>query len=335
MSNVIKNRHEIVFFIQAKNCNPNGDPDYENRPRIDYDTQKAIITDVAIKRKIRDYIATRCGKAEGYDIFVKESTNLNRAIAECNMKANEGTMKRDENSEKAADIAKQTFFDVRTFGGVLSTGANAGQIQGCVQVEMANSIDKVNQQKITITRVAYTADDKKFSSLEDYDNEWENREDATKRTMGKKTFVPYGLFECHMYVSANIAQQNNFTEDDLNLLLESIMNMYEYQSSASKAGMSVIGPVIIFKHIGTQHENNEKQNENESLLGCVAAHKLFKLIDVHKKDDVKFPRDFTDYEATISTSKLHKGVQVGFKYNPFDDIVWNHLSEDDEWFKEL
>lgn len=333
MSNVIKNRHEIVFFIQAKNCNPNGDPDYDNLPRLDYDTEKAMITDVAIKRKIRDYIETRCDNVDGYDIFVKESTNLNRAIAECNMKANGGTIKKNGKSEDAANVAKQKFFDVRTFGGVLSTGVNAGQIRGCVQVEMANSFDKVNQESTTITRVAYA--DGEYKSLSEYDKDWEDKEDSKKRTMGKKTYIPYGLFECHMYISANVAQQNNFTEDDLNLLLEAIMNMYEYQSSASKAGMGVVGPVVIFKHIGTQHENNEKQNENESLLGCVAAHKLFKLIDVHKKDDVKFPRDFTDYEATISISKLHKGVQVGFKYNPFDDIVWNHLSEDDEWFKEL
>lgn len=331
MSN-LKNRYEIVFFVQAKNCNPNGDPDMNNLPRIDFDTNKALMTDVSIKRKIRDYILEKFGGEFGNDIFVRDSTNLNKAIAECNMKANDGKIVKGKNSSDAGKYACEKFYDVRTFGGVLSTGANAGQIHGPVQVEMPTSIDKVSDNEITISRMAYTElpDAKELSEYDDFDAKLD---DSKKRTLGKKTFVPFALFECHAFVSATDAKQTGFSQEDFDVLLEAICNMYEFRKSASKNGMGLVGPVIIFKHVGTQHSNNSDQNEREAMLGCAPAQKLFKLINVKKKDGIEFPRDYEDYDATINLSKLPNGVIVGFKENPFDEISWGHT--DNEWIKEL
>jgi CRISPR-associated protein Csd2 len=333
MSNAIKNRHEIVFFIQAKQSNYNGDPDFDNLPRIDLQTNHGYMTDVSIKRLVRDYITNAFAGKEGYDIFVKNSVNMNRNIASCVIEAsgNEKVTKGKKSAE-AGEIAKKKFYDVRTFGGVLSTGLNAGQIQGAVQFDMPISYDEVQVSSVTLTRVAYT--DKEFTSLEEYDAYDKTIDDDKKRTMGKKSICSYALFECHAFVSANLAQKNGFSEEDLDVLLESILNMYNYQTSASKNGVSVVGPVIIFKHIGTTDDNNVEQKAREALLGCTSAQKLFKLINVVKKDNVDYPRDYTDYEASIALSKLPAGVKVGFKYDPFAPVIWDHVDIDDEWFKE-
>lgn len=331
--NNLKNRYEIVFFVQAKNCNPNGDPDMGNLPRIDFDTNKAYMTDVSIKRKIRDYILEKFDGAYGNDIFVRSGVNLNKAIAECNMKANDGKIEKGKNSSNARKYACEKFYDIRAFGGVLSTGANAGQVQGVVQFDMPVSIDKATDNEITISRMAYTEELPKAKTLEDYDNFDATLDDNKKRTFGKKTFVPFALFECHAFVSATLANQTGFSEEDLNTLLEAICNMYEFRKSASKNGIGIVGPVIVFKHIGTQHSNNSDQNEKEAILGCAPAQKLFKLIKVEKKDNIEFPRNYEDYNVTINLSKLPNGVTVGFKENPFDEISWGHT--DNEWIKEL
>lgn len=333
MSNVLKNRHEIVFFIQAKNTNYNGDPDLENAPRTDFESERGYMTDVSIKSRIRRYVQDALNGKEGYEVFVKDGQNLNRAIAECVLEAGDGkTDKKSKNTEEASAVAGRRFYDVRTFGAVMSTGANAGQVQGPVQFDMPLSKDPVQLINATISRCAYAED--KGLDLAAYEKESNERDDSKKRTLGKKAFAAYALFEAHAFVSANLAQKSGFTEEDLNYLLEAILNMYEFQTSASKAGMSVVGPVIIFKHVGTSDSNNAEQKAREALLGCAPSQKLFKLIDVHKKEDVEFPRDYTDYEASVNVSKLPAGVEIGFKYDAFGPVK-EHIAADDEWFKEL
>lgn len=332
MNNTLENRHEIVFWVEARNCNYNGDPDFDNSPRQIFETQHGFMTDVSLKRKVRDYVATAFGCKEGLDIFVKSGCNLNRNIAECVIEASgKEKVAKSKNTAEASFIAAKKFWDVRTFGGVMSTGLNAGQLQGAVQFDMPISYDEVQTQTATITRLAYA--DKDFTELSKYDEHDASLPDDKKRTIGKKAFANYALFECHAFVSANLAQKNGFTEDDLNILLESLMNMFSYQTSASKAGMSVVGPVVVFKHIGTNGDNNPEQNAREALLGCCSAQRLFKLLDVHKKDGVTYPQTYEDYDATIDIKNIPNGVIVGFKYSPFSDVIWGSVN--DEWLKEL
>ena len=334
MIEIVKNRHEIVFFIEAKNTNYNGDPDMENIPRVDYETGLGYMTDVSIKSRVRRYIQDTVNKP-GYEIFVKDKANLNKAIAECAVKAASG----DENSKKshsvddASTAARERFYDVRAFGGVLTTGANAGQIQGPIQISMPLSKDPVQTIDATITRCSYA--DGKSLDMEEYDKIEAKTPDDKKRTMGKKAFASYALFEVHVFVSANLAGKSGFTEEDLSLFMEAIMNMYNYQTSSSKAGMSVVGPMIVFKHVGTINNNTEEQRAREALLGCCSAQKLFALIDVHKKENVEYPREYTDYEASVSVTKLPAGVKIGFKQNPYRAVEWvenyGEIPKDIEW----
>jgi len=332
MSNILTNRHEIVFWVEARNCNYNGDPDFDNAPRQIFETEHGFMTDVSLKRKVRDYVATAFGCKEGFDIFVKNGCNLNRNIAECVIEATgKGKISKGKNTAESSAIATKKFWDVRTFGGVMSTGLNAGQIQGAVQFDMPISYDEVQTKSATITRVAYANGD--FTELSKYDEHGASLSDDKKHKFGKKSFANYALFECHVFVSANLAQKNGFTEEDLNILLESLMNMFSYQTSASKAGMSVVGPVVVFKHIGTNGDNNPEQNAREALLGCCSAQKLFKLLNVHKKDGVIYPQTYEDYDATIDIKNIPNGVIVGFKYSPFSDVIWGSVN--DEWLKEF
>ena len=329
----IKNRYELVFLLEARQCNYNGDPDMDNLPRIDFQTNRGFMTDVCLKRRIRDYIADTCHGREGFDIFVRNGQNLNKSIAECVIAASDGEAMVGKKSEEASEVAKRKFYDVRTFGGVMSTGLNAGQVQGAVQFSMPQSYDEVQCQSATLTRLAYA--DGKFTELSEYDKLDKSMDDDKKRTMGKKSFCSYALFECRAFVSANLAQKNGFSEEDLDLLLEAILNMYEYKTSASKAGMSVVGPVIIFQHVGHAGNNSPDNQAREALLGCAPAQKLFALLSVNKKSDVMYPRSYQDYEAVINTSGLPAGIRVGFKYNAFDVIKWDHIdSKQNEWLKE-
>lgn len=332
--NEIKNRYELVFWVEARNCNYNGDPDFDNAPRVDAESGLGYMTDVSIKRKVRDYVGTAFSGITGYEIHVSNGKNLNRDIAECVIEASgDDKPAKGKKTNEASAIARKRFYDVRTFGGVMSTGLNAGQIQGPVQFSMPLSYDEVQTCSASITRLAYV--EKDSTDLSVYDAYDETLDSSKKRTMGRKTFCPYALFECHAFVSANLARKSGFSEDDLNVLLEAILNMYNFQTSASKAGMQVVGPVVIFKHVGTADaESNPTMKEREALLGCTSAQKLFNLINVSKKDEVNFPRAYTDYNASIAISKLPAGVEIGFKYEPFGSITWGHIAENDEWLTE-
>lgn len=333
--NAIKNKMEVVFFISCEMSNYNGDPDFADAPRTIFQNGHGFMTDVSIKRRIRDYIQDAMAGTPGYDIFVRNAVNINRQIAGCVIEASgDEPVIKGKKAVEAAEIAKKKFFDVRCFGAVMTTGINAGQVNGAVQIRIPQSYDPVQIENVAITRLAYT--EKDFTTLEAYDEYDKTIDDDKKRTMGEKPVCVYALFPCHVFVSANLAQKNGFSEKDFNLLLESIMNMYSYQTSASKSGMSIVGPVIVFKHVGRSDDNNVEQKEREALLGCVPTQRLLRLIDVHKKDGVETPISHTDYDATINVSALPSGVEVGFKYGAFEDIQWGHTDATaDDWMKEI
>lgn len=325
----LNNRHEFMFFIECVNGNPNGDPDMGNTPRIDPQDMHGFITDVAIKRRIRNYIQTAYAGKPGMRIIMQNATNINKFIAEAHERT-DGTASKDKNKVNAArNYACDNFYDVRTFGAVLSTGLNAGQVRGPVQVTFAKSVSPILPLDISITRMLVAENVKDAKTAADYEK-WESEQDEDKlRTMGRKQFIPYGLYEVRGFVSANLADETGFDEQDLKILFEAILNMYEHDRSASKGHMSVISPLIIFRHVGT--DSNEEQRMRQAKLGCAAAHKLFDLISVKKKEDMVFPRSYKDYEACIDIAGLPKGVEVGFLSNPYDDITWGTISH--VWLK--
>lgn len=273
MSEVIKNRYEFVVLFDVENGNPNGDPDAGNMPRIDPESGLGLVTDVCLKRKIRNYIETVKEDAEGYKIYIKDDVPLNRSDREAcasvgveetdEKKVTESLKKLKKNDEnvdvKIRDYMCQNFFDIRTFGAVMTTfvkaALNCGQVRGPVQLGFARSIDPIVSQEVTITRVAITTE----------------KDAANKSTeMGRKSVVPYGLYRVEGYVSANLARKvTGFSEEDLELLWEAIINMFEHDHSAARGNMAV-RELIVFKH--------------SKELGDCPAYKLFDSVEVRKKD---------------------------------------------------
>lgn len=298
MKEAIKNRYEFVILFDVENGNPNGDPDAGNMPRIDPETNLGIITDVCLKRKIRTYIETVKEDSTGYRIYIKDGVPLNRSDNEAFATVNipdAATMKPEDlkkaikKSEMDVDVLIRdfmvdNFFDIRAFGAVMTTmvkgNLNCGQLRGPVQLGFARSIDPVIPQEITITRVAITTE---------ADAENKNTE------MGRKYILPYGLYRCEGYISANLARKTTgFNEEDLELLWNAIMNMFEYDHAAARGKMAV-QKLIIFKH--------------DSELGNAPAHKLFDLVRVERKQEVQVGRAFSDYSVAVDTINLPKGVQ--------------------------
>ena len=283
MSSPINNRYEFVLLYDVENGNPNGDPDAGNMPRIDPETGYGIVTDVCLKRKIRNYVELVRGDASGYRIYIKEGTPLNQNHAEA-YKAVGLTAGQGDNANgvnKARQWMCANFFDVRTFGAVMSTGDNCGQVRGPVQINFSRSIDPIVQQEVTITRQTVTR-------VEDIDKE---------RTMGRKHIVPYGLYRVEGYVSAKLANDQNkgtgFSEDDLDLLWEALVNMFEHDHSAARGKMAS-RKLIVFKH--------------ESDLGNAPSHLLFERVTVERKPEVTVPRSFADYDVTVNKANLPEGV---------------------------
>lgn len=286
----IKNRYEFVILFDVENGNPNGDPDAGNMPRIDPETGHGLVTDVCLKRKIRSYVETVKEDEAGYRIYVKENVPLNRSDAEaCNYlgvdpsRLKEAKKKDDRLDEKLRDFMCSNFYDIRTFGAVMTTfvkGAlNCGQVRGPVQLGFARSVDPIMPQEVTITRVAITTE-----------------ADAEKKgtEMGRKYIVPYGLYRAEGYVSANLARKTTgFSDSDLELLWQAIVNMFELDRSAARGKMAV-RELIIFKH--------------DSELGNAPAYKLFDLVKAQRKADVAAPRAYTDYDVTVAEDKLPGGV---------------------------
>jgi CRISPR-associated protein Csd2 len=282
MSEHVKNRYEFVYLFDIKNGNPNGDPDSGNMPRIDPETSQGIVTDVCLKRKIRNFVELLKGGEGKYSIYIKEKAIL----AERRAPAYEAVKddKAADKITKARDWMCANFFDVRTFGAVMSTTKNnCGQVRGPVQFNFGESIDPVVPLEASITRMAVETE--KEAESQSGDN----------RTMGRKAYIPYGLYRAHGYVSAAFAKNTGFSEDDLQLLWKALINMFDCDRSAARGEMST-RKLIVFKH--------------ESELGNAPAHKLFDLVEVERKDKSAPPRSFADYEVSFAKDKMPQGVSV-------------------------
>lgn len=275
MSDAIKNRYEFVLLFDVKNGNPNGDPDGGNLPRIDPETGHGITTDVCLKRKVRNYVELVKEDQNPYNIYVKEKGIL----TERRQPAYEAVADEINNSEKISKARAwmcKNFFDVRTFGAVMSTKENnCGQVRGPVQLAFAQSIDPVVPLEASITRMA--VETRKEADAQSGDN----------RTMGRKTYVPYGLYRVHGFISAPLAKQTGFSEDDLKLFWEALVNMFDHDRSAARGEMAA-RKLVIFKH--------------DSELGNAQASKLFELVTVEKNCGEMPPRSFSDYTVTISSA---------------------------------
>ncbi|MBF6593302.1 MAG: type I-C CRISPR-associated protein Cas7/Csd2 [Thermaceae bacterium] len=308
MSKPIQNRYEFMLIFDCKDGNPNGDPDSGNAPRVDPEDGHGLVSDVAIKRRIRNY-----AQAAGQNIFIQHGTNLNRPIFEAHEQTEGGFMgtKTKGKVGAARDWMCEQFFDVRTFGAVMSTGANAGQVRGPVQITFARSVNPIFASEFSITRGAVAEDVKNAKTVADW-LKWEAEQPEDKlRTMGRKSQISYGLYVARGFISAHLAQGTGFSEDDLKVLLESLLNMYEHDRSASKGLMST-RKLIVFKHVGTD-PNNTEQNGRQAMLGCAPAHRLLDLgqvVSIHLSDQSKPPRHFSDYEVVAEASKLPRGVQM-------------------------
>lgn len=292
MSEVLKNRYEFVILFDVENGNPNGDPDAGNMPRIDPETGHGIVTDVCLKRKIRNYVETVKEDSTDYRIYVKDGVPLNRSDAEAyrELDVTDKTIKEKKKEDpeldrKIRDWMCKNFYDIRTFGAVMTTfvkaALNCGQVRGPVQLGFARSVEPVMPQEVTITRVAITTE-----------------ADAEKKgtEMGRKFVIPYGLYRCEGYISANLARKvTGFTEEDLSLLWEAILNMFEHDHSAARGKMAV-RELIIFKH--------------DSELGNAPAWKLFEAVQVRRKDGnaVLPARSFQEYEILVDEEHLPQGV---------------------------
>lgn len=326
----IDNRYEFLFYVQCRNGNPNGDPDLNNAPRMDPEDLHGYITDVAIKRRIRNYVQTAYNGEPGMEMLVRQASNINTGIARAKTLAGVELSAKGKNEVYAGRRkACELFYDVRTFGAVMSTGPNAGQVRGPVQLTFARSLDPIQPQDISITRMAKAADVAGAKNPDDFEKwEAEQPEDSL-RTMGRKQFIPYGLYEARGFISANLAMETGFDDKDLKILFEAILNMYEHDRSASKGEMAVVSPLVIFRHTGTDSDLN--QRKRQARLGCAPSHKLFDLVHLEKKTE--YPRRLGDYTSVIRLENRPAGVDIGFLCSPWGEIVWNRVPEDAELFR--
>lgn len=276
----IQNRIDFVYLFDVQDGNPNGDPDAGNLPRVDAETGMGLVTDVCLKRKVRNYIQVAKELADGYDIFIKEKAVLNTEIDKAHDDAEVKSAK--DKTAAARNFMCKNYYDIRTFGAVMSTGKNAGQVRGPIQFTFARSVDPIVALEHSITRMAVATE--KEAEKQNGDN----------RTMGRKSTVPYGLYLCHGFISANLAKQTGFDEADLELFWEALKNMFDVDRSAARGLMSA-QKLIIFKH--------------DSELGNAPANKLFDLVKVQLKDGVDVPRSFSDYEIIVDKCP-YNGVTV-------------------------
>lgn len=310
MTNIIANRYEFLCLFDCIDGNPNGDPDAGNMPRVDPETLYGLVSDVAIKRRIRNYVQLAKGNVMPNAIFIENATNLNTKIVQAHEET--GNPKPTEKGANKAQVRAASewmchnFYDIRAFGAVMSTGPNAGQIRGPVQIAFSRSIDQVLPLDFSITRMAIAEDPKVAKSSQDYLKDTEERQEDKLRTMGRKSLIPYGLYACRGFISAFLAQKSGFNEDDLALLWQALGNMFEHDRSSSK-GMMTTQKLIVFKHVGT--DSNEEQRRQQAMLGCAPAQKLFNLVDI-KKTSQNVPRNYSDYTISINRDNLPAGVEI-------------------------
>ncbi len=296
----LKQRHDFVLFFDVLDGNPNGDPDAGNLPRIDAETGHGLVTDVSLKRKVRNFVLLTQEGKPGLDIFVKEKAVLNQRIAEAYKglgidlddkpaRAEDGKKRNSKGTAQGSEVEKgrawmcKTFFDVRTFGAVMSTGANAGQVRGPVQLTFARSVDPIVWQEHSITRMAVATEGEA------------EKQGGDNRTMGRKNTVPYGLYRAHGFVSPHLAKQTGFGTADLELLFQSFTHMFELDRSAARGLMSM-RKVVVFKH--------------GSELGNAPAHALFDRVQAVRVQPDKPARSFSDYEVRVDKAGLPQGIEV-------------------------
>ena len=281
----MNNRYDFVYLFDCKDGNPNGDPDAANSPRIDPQDMHGLVSDVCLKRKIRNFVLLAKNAQPPFDIFVQQGSVLNDKILDGHKAAGndvDGKKKTADRDQVKSARAKmcERFYDVRTFGAVMSTGANAGQVRGPVQLSFSRSVDPILPLDLSITRMAVT--------------EAKEAADAPNQTMGRKNLIPYGLYRCHGFISAHLARETGFNEDDLVLFWQALMEMFDHDRSASRGTMSP-QKLIVFKH--------------QSALGNEPAHKLFDRVVVQRKSDVAVARAFSDYEVSFNDTELPKSVE--------------------------
>lgn len=279
----LKNRIDFVYIFDVKDGNPNGDPDAGNLPRVDAETGMGLVTDVCLKRKVRNYVQVTKNFADGYDIFIKEKAVLNTLIDKAHDDSEVKNAK--DKTEAARQFMCKNYFDIRSFGAVMSTGStgkNAGQVRGPIQFTFARSVDPIVTAEHSITRMAVTKEE---------DAEKQN---GGNRTMGRKATIPYGLYVCHGFISANLAKQTGFSEEDLELFWDALKNMFDTDRSAARGLMSA-QKLIVFKHA--------------SELGNAPANKLFDLVRVEKICNGA-PRSFSDYSVSVDKDKVPANITI-------------------------
>lgn len=299
MTNSIQNRYDFILFFDVKDGNPNGDPDAGNLPRMDPETGNGLVTDVCLKRKVRNFVQLDKNGSAGYDIFVKEKAILNKHIREAfetlGINLNEppadkkdGEKRKSKGESQGSEIETgrsfmcKSYYDIRTFGAVLSTGANAGQVRGPVQITFARSVDPIIPLEHSITVCAARMEEK---SIEEQIG-----------IQGRKFTVPYALYRCHGFISAPLAEKTGFSEDDLELFWNALVNMFEHDHSAARGQMAA-RKLIVFKH--------------DSRMGKAPSHQLFDLVSICRSGDAeKPPRSFSDYKIVIDETKVPAGVHL-------------------------
>ncbi len=319
----LTNRYEFMFLFDCENGNPNGDPDAGNAPRLDPQDMHGLVSDVALKRRIRNYVQLAAGNTMPNAIFIEHACNLNTKIARAHEEANGslpagkgGANKKEVHA--ARDWMCKNFFDVRAFGAVMSTGANAGQVRGPVQIAFARSVDPILALDLSITRMAVALDVKGAKSAAEFEAADALVGEDSLRTMGRKSMIPYGLFVGKGFISAHLAQQTGFGANDLKLLFEAVLNMYEHDRSASKGTMTVRQPLFVFKHVGT--DGDSVQRERQAMLGCAPAQVLFEeVVKVEKLSPT--PRSFGDYAVTVDRDRIPAGVELLELPRDFDKLT--------------
>ena len=287
----LNNRYDFVLLFDVKDGNPNGDPDAGNLPRVDAETGRGLVTDVSLKRKVRNFVGLVKEEQPPFEIYIKEKAVLNQtherayvAIgAEEELKSEKKRKGKGDTVEKARQWMCNNFFDVRTFGAVMSTGVNCGQVRGPIQTTFARSVDPIVASEHSITRMAVATEAEA------------EKQDGDNRTMGRKHTVPYGLYVAHGFVSAHLANQTGFSDSDLELLWQALTQMFEHDRSAARGEMATRG-LYVFKH--------------DSKLGNAPAHSLFERITPQLKEGVAVPRAFNDYRVGVNSDNLPSGVEL-------------------------
>lgn len=297
----ITNRYDFMLVFDVRDGNPNGDPDAGNLPRVDAETGQGLVTDVCLKRKVRNYVQLTKGATAGYDIFVKEKAILNNEIDGAYAKLGidlakppadtaDGKKRNKEGQGQGGEIASaraqmcRDYFDIRTFGAVMSTGANAGQVRGPVQMTFARSVDPIVTLEHSITRMAVATEAEA------------EKQGGDNRTMGRKNTVPYGLYVAYGFVSPALAKQTGFSQEDLEELWRALVGMFDQDHSAAR-GLMATQKLLVFEH--------------ETALGNAPSHKLFDLVQIARKPEVAVPRSFKDYDVVLPNEEsLPKGVKL-------------------------